>query len=98
MHIRLTEQAYTTFTGRGGANATGMEAVRTRLQACADGGGMASVQWQGRPMLYALDAYWRYETLEDGVLFTECIGVLQAVSVSRWGRMERQPSRFAAQR
>ncbi len=98
MRIQLTEQAYATFTGRGGAKAQGMEAVRNRLQTCADGGGMACIQWQGAPALYALDAYWRYEeTQEDGLLMTECVGVFRALAVPRWGRAERRTDRLASQ-
>ncbi|TLS52556.1 hypothetical protein FE782_07925 [Paenibacillus antri] len=95
MNIHLTEQAYAAFAGREGTNANeqGREEVQARLQSCAEGDGFASVQWQGRPALYALDAYWRYEAQADIVALTDCVGVFHAVSVSRWDRSERQPER-----
>ncbi|WP_309118301.1 hypothetical protein [Paenibacillus sp.] len=95
MNIHLTEQAYAAFAGREGANANaqGREELQARLRACAESGAFASVQWQGRPALYALDAYWRYEAQADVVALTDCVGVFRAVTVSRWDRSDRQPER-----
>jgi len=93
MNIHLTERAYAAFANREGAASEGRGTIEAKLQACADDGGLACVQWHGKPALYALDAYWRYEAQDGAVALTECVGVFHVVSVARWERPERRPER-----